>query len=118
MDTSYLPDGWAAHLLYDGSEYQAFPMTLDSFVSGTFNLVMDTGTVGSGRAVVNIYSQGGLIETPNSAPIRLKAKIRLISWISWIGRTGDSPLSPPRINWSTMWAWISIPYIGIMPALL
>ncbi len=59
VDTSALPDGWAAHLSYDGGEYQTFPVTLDPYDMATFNVVMDTGEVGSGRVVVNIASQGG-----------------------------------------------------------
>ena len=58
LDTSNLPDGWAANLLYEGLDYQDFSVTLDAFESAAFNVVMDTGTVGSGRVVVDIYSQG------------------------------------------------------------
>lgn len=59
IDTSGLPAGWDAHLLYDGSDYSEFSVMLDPFDSANFNVVMDTGLVGSGHVVVDIYSQGG-----------------------------------------------------------
>jgi len=58
LDTSDLPEGWAAHLAYDGSEYDQFSVALGAFESVQFNVVMDTGDVGSGRVVVDVYSQG------------------------------------------------------------
>lgn len=59
LDTSQLPDGWDAHMVYDGADYQSFSVPLDSFGSDSFYVVMNTGTVGSGRVTVDIFSQGG-----------------------------------------------------------
>jgi len=58
LDTSSLPEGWAAHILYEGMEYQTFSVTLDAFEVASFNVVMDTGTVGSGLVMLDIFSQG------------------------------------------------------------
>lgn len=58
VDTSNLPDGWDAHLSYEGGDYQSFSVPLDAFAATSFNVVMDTGLVGSGRVIVNIFSQG------------------------------------------------------------
>jgi hypothetical protein len=58
LDTSDLPEGWDAHMSYDGSEYQSFSVALDAYDSADFNVVMNTGEVGSGRVVVNVFSQG------------------------------------------------------------
>jgi len=65
IDTSYLPDGWDASLLYDGATVGDFSVNLDPYGSAGFNVVMDTGTVGTGRVIVNIASQGAgeIIET-------------------------------------------------------
>ncbi len=58
IDTNSLPNGWDAHMVYDGVDYQTFSMPLDAFDSGSFYVVMNTGSVGSGRVIVDIASQG------------------------------------------------------------
>lgn len=58
IDTSFLPDGWDASLLYDGATGPDFSVALDPYGSASFNVVMDTGTVGTGRVIVNVFSQG------------------------------------------------------------
>jgi len=58
IDTSNLRGGWGAQLLRDGSETSTFSVTLAPFESASFNVVMDTGTTGSGSVAVNVYSQG------------------------------------------------------------
>ena len=71
LDTTDLPAGWSANLLYDGNASQAFSMPLDSFASGFFNVQMATGTVGSGRVTVTITSQGSgnVVETLDFAAL-------------------------------------------------
>ena len=59
VDTTNLPDGWDARLLYNGTEYTTFSVTLAPFESAAFNVIMDTGTTGSGAVDVDVFSQGG-----------------------------------------------------------
>ncbi|HOX25524.1 MAG TPA: FlgD immunoglobulin-like domain containing protein [Candidatus Krumholzibacteria bacterium] len=59
IDTANLPDGWDAHLVYNGADYATFTVTLAPFESASFNVVMDTGTTGSGAVDVDVFSQGG-----------------------------------------------------------
>lgn len=65
LDISSLPDGWDAHLAYDGGEYQSFAVAIDPYSSADFGVVLGTGLEGSGRVTVNITSQatGELIES-------------------------------------------------------
>lgn len=58
IDTSELPEGWDAHLAYDGGDYQSFSVAVDPYGAADFNVVLDTGLEGSGRVTVDIYSQG------------------------------------------------------------
>lgn len=58
IDTSQLPAGWDADLLYDGGQTDAFTVNLDPYGSAEFNVVMTTGGIGSGRVTVEVASQG------------------------------------------------------------
>ena len=58
IDTSTLPDGWDATMVYEGGETSAFSVNLDPYASAQFQVLMTTGAMGSGRVTVDITSQG------------------------------------------------------------
>ena len=58
IDTSSLPEGYDAHLTYEGSDYQDFSVALDPYATADFGVVTNTGAEGFGRVVVNVYSHG------------------------------------------------------------
>lgn len=58
LDLSFLPDGWDAHMTYDGQDLTEVQIALDMFESASLTIAMQTGTVGSGRVVLNVYSHG------------------------------------------------------------
>jgi hypothetical protein len=59
LDTSGLPAGWSAFFTYNGVEGTSATITLDPFASTSLFVTMIPGPVGSGRAALNIFSQGG-----------------------------------------------------------
>ncbi len=59
LDTSTLPEGWSAYFTHDGVEGTAVSVTLDPFASTSLFVTMVPGPGGSGRAVLNVFSQGG-----------------------------------------------------------
>jgi len=58
LDTSYLPDGWSGFFTYEGQDLTETQITLDPFTGASLFVTINSGTVGSGRVVLNIYSQG------------------------------------------------------------
>ena len=58
IDTSNLPEGYDAHMTYEGSDYQEFTVALDPYGSIDFGVITGTAAEGAGQVVVNIYSQG------------------------------------------------------------
>jgi hypothetical protein len=65
LDASDLPEGWDAHMVYDGSEYQSFAVTIEPYGAADFNVMLNAGLEGSGRVSVTITSQvtGELVES-------------------------------------------------------
>ncbi len=59
LDTSSLPEGWDAYFTYNGVDGTSATVTLDSYTSTSLFVTMIPGPMGSGRAVLNIFSQGG-----------------------------------------------------------
>jgi len=58
LDTGNLPEGWDAHFDYDGQDVTEAQIALDSFADANLTVTIDSGAVGSGHVVLNIFSQG------------------------------------------------------------
>ncbi len=58
LDNSSLPAGWDAYFTYNGVDGTSATVTLDAFASTSLVVTMIPGPVGSGRAALNIFSQG------------------------------------------------------------
>ena len=58
LDTSGMPGDWNAYITDGVSNYSALSVTLAPGERAIYNVVMETGTPGGGKAVLGIHSQG------------------------------------------------------------
>lgn len=58
LDLSALPDGWDAYMTYEGEDLTEVEIPLGMFEASQLAVSMQTGDTGSGRVVLEVFSQG------------------------------------------------------------